>query len=510
MRREVTRALVAMRARAGRPRALSKLNSSFRQEPRGRWPKEVGPQACLPTNELARALPPRRTAADPPKNPRVNTSKSRSVYRYFEPADSFVQILVCDGTALDTPASTGLNRATYRRMVVQTCMPEFRTELRTQLEKLVPEDPLLAEDLLYQLCVEVNPSLDIHTVRLRGDGQIEPDTEARAESRSAAPSEDDFHKRLRRSTRDLERRILRQIVGQDDAVRSAVKALHKSAAGLAAPNRPLATFLFLGRTGTGKTELARTLASEVFANARSKGLVRIDCSEFALAHEYAKLIGAPPGYVGHEEGGQLTEAISKNPESVVLFDEIEKAHPRMHNLLLQVLEDAALTDSKGRRVSFERSLVILTSNAGAGEMVDARRRVGFERKTHLGQDLLSSIAIESLERQFSPEFLGRVDETVVFRELDLDAARAIAQRHLTDLAARARKRSLRIAFAPAVARWVAGRGFSPDYGAREIRRVVQRDVEAPLSDFILTNEMKATRLIRVRVESDKATFALER
>jgi ATP-dependent Clp protease ATP-binding subunit ClpA len=440
----------------------------------------------------------------------VNTSKSRSVYRYFEPADAFVQILVCDGAALESSASAGLNRASYRRLVVQTCMPEFRTELRARLEKLVPEDPLLAEDLLYQLCVEVNPSLDIHTVRLRGDGQAEPDAAPNAHERANGASEEEFHKRLRRSTRDLERRILRQIVGQDDAVRAAVKALTKCAAGLAAPNRPLATFLFLGRTGTGKTELARTLATEVFASGRSKGLVRIDCSEFALAHEYAKLIGAPPGYVGHEEGGQLTEAISKNPESVVLFDEIEKAHPRMHNLLLQVLEDGALTDSKGRRVSFERSLVILTSNAGAGEMVDARRRVGFGRETQLGPALLRSIAIESLERQFSPEFLGRVDETVVFRELDLDAARAIAQRQLTELAARARRRGLRIAFAPAVARWVAQRGFSTDYGAREIRRVVQRDVEAPLSDFVLAHEPRATRLVRARVEGDKATFTLER
>jgi ATP-dependent Clp protease ATP-binding subunit ClpC len=174
-----------------------------------------------------------------------------------------------------------------------------------------------------------------------------------------------------------------------------------------------------------------------------------------------------------------------------------------------VLEDGALTDSKGRRVSFERSLVVLTSNAGAGEMVDARRRVGFERERQLGPELLRSIAIESLERQFSPEFLGRIDETIVFRELDVDAARSIAQRHLTELAARARRRSLRVAFAPSVARWVASRGFSPDYGAREIRRVVQRDIESPLSDFVLSNDVKA-RLVRVRVESDKATFTLDR
>jgi len=439
----------------------------------------------------------------------LNTSKSRTVYRYFEPADAFVQILICDGSALEAGTTATLNRQSYRRLVVQTCMPEFRVDFRTRLEKLVPEDPLLAEDLLYQLCVEVNPSLDIHTVRLRGEARGEESSEPRTEAKAEAGDAEDFHLRLRRRIRDLERRLMRQVVGQDAAVRSTVRALEKSAAGLAAPNRPLSTFLFLGRTGTGKTELARTLASEVFADGRAKGLVRIDCSEYALAHEYAKLIGSPPGYVGHEEGGQLTDAVAKHPESVVLFDEIEKAHPRMHNLLLQILEDGALTDSKGRRVSFERTLVILTSNAGASEMVDARRRVGFERTQVLGQELLRDIAIEALERLFSPEFLGRLDETVLFAELELKSAQAIAQRQLTELAARARRRSLRVAFTPAVARWVAARGFSPDYGAREIRRVVQRDLESPLSSFVLAHEGRQQQLIRVRVVENEVRFTLE-
>ena len=441
----------------------------------------------------------------------MSTSKSRSVYRYFEPADAFVQILVCDGSALDVQASTALNRASYRRLVVQSCCPEFRQEPKARLERLMPEDPLLAEDLLYQLCVEVNPSLDIHTVRLRGESRADGEREAQtAERQGAGRDEGDFHVRLRRRVHDLERRLLRQVIGQDLAVRATVKALEKCAAGLAAPQRPLSTFLFLGRTGTGKTELARTLASEVFSDGKAKGLVRIDCSEYALAHEYAKLIGSPPGYVGHEEGGQLTESVLKNPESVVLFDEIEKAHPRMHNLLLQILEDGALTDSKGRKVSFERTCVILTSNAGASEMVDARRRVGFERTQSLGAARLREIAVEALERQFTPEVLGRLDETVVFAELDVDAARAIAQRQLTELAARARKRGLRVAFTPAVARWVAVRGFSLDYGARELRRVVQREIESPLSSFVLASEGRSSRMIRVRVQDDAVQFAYDR
>jgi ATP-dependent Clp protease ATP-binding subunit ClpC len=264
----------------------------------------------------------------------------------------------------------------------------------------------------------------------------------------------------------------------------------------------------LGRTGTGKTELARALASELFGQGDHRGLVRIDCSEYALAHEYSKLIGSPPGYVGHEDGGQLTEAVLKNPESVVLFDEIEKAHPRMHNLLLSILEDGKLTDSKGRHVSFERSLVLLTSNAGASEMVAARRTVGFDHAPLLGAARLRDIAMEALDRQFSPEFLGRLDEILLFAELDLKAAQTIAQRQLTDLAARARRRSLRVAFTPAVARWVAARGFSPEYGARELRRVIQRDLESPLSRVLIEGVDSGT-FLRVRIQDDQPEFEIE-
>jgi ATP-dependent Clp protease ATP-binding subunit ClpC len=221
------------------------------------------------------------------------------------------------------------------------------------------------------------------------------------------------------------------------------------------------------------------------------------------------LIGAPPGYVGHEDGGQLTEAVLKHPETVVLFDEIEKAHPRMHNLLLAILEDGVLTDNKGRHVSFDRTLVIMTSNAGASEMVAARRTVGFEREPMLGHARLHDIAFDALEKQFTPEFLGRLDEIVLFNELDLRAAQQIAQRQLTELAARARKRNLRVAFTPAVARWIAQRGFSAEYGARELRRVVQREIETPLSHVLIEGDLAQGALIRVRVDDDRPTFDVD-
>lgn len=398
-----------------------------------------------------------------------------------------------------------MDREGYSRFVIQTCMPQFAAELFEQLESLFPEDPSVAEDLLYGICIEVNPALEINSVNLR-TAPPEPQRKTRKKSQPT-----DRLTQLARNSRDLERQLKSRVHGQPQAIDSLCKAVRKSAAGLSAPNQPLGSFLLVGRTGTGKTELCRRLAKALRPDEDRDhdNLIRIDCSEYALAHEYSKLIGSPPGYIGHEDGGQLTRSLTEHPSSVLLFDEIEKAHPRMHNLLLQVLEEGCLTDGRGQRIDLSQNFVLMTSNAGAEDIRSATQSVGFHRKPNLGEKALSKITEQALERVFSPEFLGRLDEVLLFHELDQDAARRIAQDQLMDLAIRARSRGPRVAFTPAVTRWVVERGFSSQHGARELRNTIRREVEPALAEMLLQSENRSDDLLRARVRGGNLTFEWE-
>ncbi len=438
----------------------------------------------------------------------MNPVRSKSCLRYFLPADTFVRIHACDPASLGLDARASLNRSTYRRAVIARCCPELAADLVRNFAELCPHDPFAGEDLLYQLCVEVNPELDIHTVRVPASAEVVAAPETLERPRGARLSHEEWLANLRARVRGLAARLEKRIIGQSDGVRAAVRAVERAAAGLGEDHKPLTSLLFVGRTGTGKTELARALAREVYGS-ESANLVRVDCSEFALGHEYSKLIGAPPGYVGHEHGGHLTESVRKEPHCVVLFDEIEKAHPRLHNLLLQILDEGHLTDSRGRRVDFSRALIVLTSNAGAAEIQAVRHRVGFADAAELGRRSLGELTSRALESQFAPEFLGRIGERVVFRELDRGDATKIAANLLADLARRVRSRGGAVAFAPSVARWIAERGFSLESGARELSRVIRAELETPLAERLLGGQLAKDALLRVSIRAGAVRFRAE-
>jgi ATP-dependent Clp protease ATP-binding subunit ClpB len=293
----------------------------------------------------------------------------------------------------------------------------------------------------------------------------------------------------------VEDRLRRRVVGQDEALLLVANAVRRSRAGLGDPRRPIGSFLFMGPTGVGKTELARALAEFLFDD--EKAMVRLDMSEYMEKHAVARLIGAPPGYVGYDEGGQLTEAIRRRPYSVVLFDEIEKAHPDAFNVLLQVLDDGRLTDGKGRTVDFRNTVLIMTSNVASDlvqEMAQGDR----------DDDRLKDKLMEALRRTFRPEFLNRIDEIVTFRSLGRDEIQKIVDIQLGDLVKRLAERKLSIELTPEVRRALADRGYDPVFGARPLKRTIQRMIENPLAVEVLAGRF--TEGDRIVVEADGDTF----
>jgi ATP-dependent Clp protease ATP-binding subunit ClpB len=283
----------------------------------------------------------------------------------------------------------------------------------------------------------------------------------------------------------MEEELGKRVIGQTTAVKAVANAVRRARAGLQDPSRPIGSFLFLGPTGVGKTELARALAEQLFDD--EDAVVRLDMSEYQERHTVARLIGAPPGYVGFEEGGQLTEAVRRRPYSVVLFDEVEKAHPDVFNTLLQVLDDGRLTDSQGRVVNFKNTLLIMTSNIGSHTIQD------------LGAEAAKEPVLESLRQHFRPEFLNRVDEIVVFHALGLEHLAKIVDLQLDRLAGRLADQGFELAVSAAAKLALAEEGYDPAYGARPLKRVIQRRIANPLALALLEREEDTGRLVRVDV-----------
>ena len=300
----------------------------------------------------------------------------------------------------------------------------------------------------------------------------------------------------------LESVLHHRLVGQEEAVSAVARAVRRSRVGLQDPNRPGGSFIFLGPTGVGKTELCKALAQALFGD--DKAMIRLDMSEYMEKHTVSRMVGSPPGYVGYEEGGQLTEQVRRRPYSVLLFDEIEKAHPDVFNLLLQILEEGQLTDSQGRRVDFRHTLIIMTSNVGARQIA-GDGRVGFAAAGTAETDIkqLRAAAMGELKKLFRPEFLNRVDEVIVFRPLTPAEVEQIAVRLLEQLSDRIRELGYGCRIDPAVAAWLARVGFDPVYGARPLRRQVQTGVEDPLAEQLLAGAYRKGDTVQITVTNDR-------
>ena len=301
---------------------------------------------------------------------------------------------------------------------------------------------------------------------------------------------------------NMEQILHERIVGQDKAVSSVARAIRRGRVGLKNPNRPLGSFIFLGPTGVGKTELCKTLAETMFGN--EDAIVKLDMSEYMEKHTVSKLIGSPPGYVGFDEGGQLTEKIRRKPYSVVLFDEIEKAHPDVFNMLLQILEDGVLTDSQGRKVSFKNSIIIMTSNVGASKIVDKKASLGFGENAENND--IESLVMGDLKKTFKPEFLNRIDEIIVFNQLEQKDIEEIAKRMLSSLSKRVADLEIELDFTPEAVTAIAEAGFDKVYGARPLRRAIQQKIEDPLSELMLENKIAKGSKCTVDFKNNEFVF----
>jgi len=307
--------------------------------------------------------------------------------------------------------------------------------------------------------------------------------------------------------RKLEKTLHKRVIGQEDAVSAVSKAVRRGRVGLKDPRRPVGSFLFLGPTGVGKTEISKALAEAIFG--KEQAMIRVDMSEYMEKHSVSKLIGSPPGYVGHEDGGQLSEKVRRNPYSVILFDEIEKAHPDVFNILLQVLDDGHITDSQGRKVDFKNTIIIMTSNAGAQSIVEPKK-LGFAHVDDEKQnyDRMKSGVMEEVKRIFKPEFLNRIDETIVFRSLNKEDMKEIVTLMLKDLTKRCKDQmDITLKVQPSVKEYIVEKAYEPKYGARPLRRKIQSEIEDGLAEAILDGKVKKSDTVTVSVKKGIINFS---
>jgi ATP-dependent Clp protease ATP-binding subunit ClpC len=304
----------------------------------------------------------------------------------------------------------------------------------------------------------------------------------------------------------MEEEMHKHIVGQEEAIEAIAKAVRRSRSGLKDPRRPIGSFIFLGPTGVGKTELTKALARFLFGS--EEALIQLDMSEFMERHTVSRLVGAPPGYVGYEDAGQLTEALRRRPYSIVVFDEIEKAHPEAHNMLLQIMEEGHLSDARGRKVDFRNAIVVMTSNVGA-DMIKRQGQLGFSYKRDEAteekaayEDIRKKL-LDALRRVFRPEFINRVDSVIVFHPLSRENIQSIVHLELNKVAERLEEHTITLTATPEAVDKLATMGYDPDMGARPLKRIIQQKVEDVLSDSMLSGKFEDGDTVIVDLEEDE-------
>jgi ATP-dependent Clp protease ATP-binding subunit ClpC len=299
---------------------------------------------------------------------------------------------------------------------------------------------------------------------------------------------------------NLDKQIVGTVIGQDAAVIKVAKSIKRNRLGIKDPNRPIGSFVFLGSTGVGKTHLAKQLAKEMFGSEDS--LIRVDMSEYQEKHTVSKLVGAPPGYVGYEEGGLLTEKVKNKPYSVILFDEVEKAHKDVFTVLLQILDDGHVTDSLGRKINFKNTLIILTSNLGVKKLQDFGTGIGFSNNTYSNEEAKKEILMKEMKNFFSPEFINRIDDTIVFNSLSQDDIKKITDIELKKLMKRLEEMKYKITYDESLLNYLSKIGYDEVYGARPLKRAIQDKVEDLLSEEVLTDKIIPGKTYVIKVEDE--------
>ncbi|MEK6777207.1 MAG: AAA family ATPase [bacterium] len=428
-------------------------------------------------------------------------SKSSLKMRYCPMIDCFINVRELAQEEMDVffQDADMRDKRSYQELVVKASIPEYdekvRSLIHSEYDREVDVESAIEE--LYRMCIKVNPSLNIYNVNI-------PVQEKERPSLLLSTEKKDLWTRIREID-GIDAALKKRVVGQDEAIDQIAQCIKSAKVGIRDSNRPVGCFLFIGQTGVGKTELAKALAE--FLTGDEKNMVRVDCSEFSQPHEYAKLIGAPPGYVGYDDGGSFTEQMLKRPGNVVLFDEIEKANPMVHNLLLQVMDEGTLTDNKGRRIPFHDAVIILTSNAGVKGIEKMKSAVGFTRQDVMNHEMVRRETLKSLEKIFRPEFLNRIDEIICFNPLGPKETRRIVQLQLAKLQLKLNEMKIHLRFSKAVINFVISEGADPRYGARPLKRNIKKFIEIPLTERILREQASLhKRMLAVMSEEKSVVF----